>query len=77
MELRENVKELVITARSMLPEDLEEARREVAATLPALRALINMVWAMDARYAKYKEERNLLDYGDLEHMALEALQDAR
>ena len=75
VELRENVKELVKTARSMLPEDLEEARREVAATLPALRALINMVWAMDARYAKYKEERNLLDYGDLEHMALEALQD--
>ena len=75
--LRDKVKDLVGEAQAMLPSDLEEARREVAYTLPALHALIRMVKNMDARYAQYKEERNLLDYGDLEHMALKALEDPR
>ena len=61
----------------MLPADLEEARAEVAHTLPALRALIRMTQAIEEKYARYKEERNLLDYGDLEHMALKALGDER
>ncbi|MBQ7454828.1 MAG: UvrD-helicase domain-containing protein, partial [Clostridia bacterium] len=73
LALRERVKTLAKEARSMLPEDMETARAEVAYTLPALRALVGLVWAIDARFAQYKEERNLLDYGDLEHLALKAL----
>ncbi|MBQ9195599.1 MAG: UvrD-helicase domain-containing protein [Clostridia bacterium] len=75
VNLRENMKDLVKEALSLLPDDLEEARSEVAYTLPALRALVRMVWNIDAKYAKYKEERNLLDYGDLEHLALKALEE--
>ena len=75
VESRERFKELVREAQSMLPEDLREASREIAYTLPALHALVRLVWAIDARYARYKEERNLLDYGDLEHKALAALAD--
>jgi len=75
LDLRDRMKKLVQAARSLTPADMEEARQEVAFTLPALRALIRTVQAMDARYAKYKEERNLLDYNDLEHMALRALED--
>lgn len=77
VNLREAMKELVKEAQSMLPGDIEEARSEVAYTLPALRALIGMVRAIDQKYALYKEQRNLLDYGDLEHMALKALEDER
>ena len=73
VELRERVKELVKEAQSMLPGDMTEARAEVAYTLPALRALCRMVQAIDRRYAQYKEERNLQDYNDLEHKALQAL----
>ena len=75
VNLREAVKDLTREALSMLPNDLDAARAEVAYTLPALRALIGMAREIDARYSRYKEERNLLDYGDLEHMALKALRD--
>ncbi|MBQ7455148.1 MAG: UvrD-helicase domain-containing protein, partial [Clostridia bacterium] len=75
--LRDRVKELAKEARSMLPSSLAEARAEVAFTLPALRALVNLTKKIDSRYALYKEERNLLDYGDLEHFALRALRDER
>lgn len=73
--LRERMKDLVKEARAMLPEDMDEARAQVAATLPAQRALIALVEDMQARYAQYKQEKNLLDYGDLEHFALKALRD--
>ena len=73
--LRDRMKKLCAEARAMLPEDLDEARAEVAYTVPALRALCRLVQQIDARYAIYKEEKNLLDYGDLEHMALRALDD--
>ena len=75
--LRDRMKELAKQARAMVPADIDQARAEVSATLPALRALIGLVQAMDARYAQYKQEKNLLDYGDLEHLALKALDDAQ
>lgn len=75
--LRDRMKELVTEAVSMLPGDMDEARGEILFTYPALRALARMVRDMDARYAIYKEEKNLLDYGDLEHLALKALSDPR
>ena len=76
VSLRERMKKLAAEARDMLPADLEETRREVAFTLPALRALCRLTERMEQKYAQYKEEKNLLDYGDLEHMALRALDDA-
>lgn len=75
--LRDRMKELATEAVSMLPGDMDEARGEILFTYPALRALSRMVRDMDARYALYKEEKNLLDYGDLEHFALKALSDPR
>ena len=75
--LRDRMKALVTEAVSMLPGDMDEARGEILFTYPALRALARMVRDMDARYAIYKEEKNLLDYGDLEHLALKALSDPR
>ena len=75
IDLRDRMKDLAAEARTMLPADLEEARREVAFTLPALRALIALTQRIQEKFSRYKEERNLLDYGDLEHMALKALDD--
>lgn len=75
--LRENMKELVKKACSILCTDEDEARRDVESTLPALRALIRMTQDMHRRYQLYKDERELLDYADLEHMALQALRDPK
>ena len=75
VSLRDRMKALAREARALLPDDLEAARGEVAYTLPALRALIGLVTAVGRRYSQYKEERNLLDYSDLEHLALKALAD--
>lgn len=75
--LRDRMKELVTEAVGMLPANMDEARGEILFTYPALRALSRMVRDMDARYAQYKEDKNLLDYGDLEHFALQALDDPR
>ena len=73
--LRDRMKDLATEALDMLPSDIDEARGEVLFTYPALRALAKLVRRMDEKYALYKEEKNLLDYGDLEHMAIRALQD--
>ncbi len=73
--LRDRMKALAQEARSMLAADPQEERAQVAFTVPALRALARLVWAMDEKYSRYKEAKNLLDYGDLEHKALQALAD--
>ncbi|MBO4378652.1 MAG: UvrD-helicase domain-containing protein, partial [Clostridia bacterium] len=76
-KLRERMKELAGEAAVMVPRDLEEARSEIAYTLPALRALIALTKDIEKRYAGLKEARDLLDYNDLEHKALLALSDER
>lgn len=73
--LRERMKALVSEARDMMPENWQTAADEVAFTVPAIQALCDLTLSIDEKYAKYKEERNLLDYGDLEHKALQALRD--
>lgn len=76
-KMREKMKDLATEAYSMVPYDLEEAKKEIAYTLPSLRALIALTNDMWKRYAELKEKRDLLDYNDLEHRALKALSDER
>ena len=73
--LRDRMKDLVNEAVDMLPSDIDEARGEVLFTYPAMLSLCRLVRRMDEKYAIYKEEKNLLDYGDLEHKAIRALSD--
>ena len=42
---------------------------------PALETLFELVWSFDGIYAAKKEKKNLLDFSDIEHFALEILQD--
>ncbi len=72
--LREEWKERITAARKPLPEDPERAEADLRHTLPALRALCGLVKRMDARYFQLKQRRNYLDYGDLEHLTLKALE---
>ena len=47
--------------------------RELAATEPAMRALLRLVLDFEREYAKDKRRANLLDYADLEHMSAKLL----
>lgn len=73
---RDQAKELIQRARGRLPErDMEVQAREYAAMKPCLEFIARLLRAYDLRYWSLKQERGLLDFSDLEHKALEALQD--
>ncbi|MBQ4075022.1 MAG: UvrD-helicase domain-containing protein [Clostridia bacterium] len=73
--LREEWKDRIKAARGLLPEDPEKERADLAHTLPPLRALLSMVKKMHDLYQALKQQKNDLDYHDLEHFALRALSD--
>ncbi|MBR6187013.1 MAG: UvrD-helicase domain-containing protein [Clostridia bacterium] len=72
-DLREQWKKRVAEARSLFPEDREKAEKELLHPLPALRALCGLVKKMDEAYFALKQDKNYLDYSDLEHLTLRAL----
>ncbi|MBO8128130.1 MAG: helicase-exonuclease AddAB subunit AddA [Peptococcaceae bacterium] len=52
---------------------LEEHVRDLRAISPLIAALVDLVKDFEERYRRYKAERALLDFDDLEHYALELL----
>ena len=75
--LREEWKDRVRAARAVLPEDPETARAELRHTLPSLRALCGLTRRIAETYFDFKQRKNLLDYHDLEHLALKVLRDEK
>jgi len=71
--LREEWKEKIKQARDLLPENPDAAQADLMHTLPALRALCRMTESMHEKFTALKQQKNLLDYSDLEHLALKAL----
>ncbi|MCE5342253.1 MAG: UvrD-helicase domain-containing protein [Eubacteriales bacterium] len=71
---RDQMKKLAAAVGDRLPEDTALATERLNAMQPSLRALARLARVMDERYAAHKRERNLLDYSDLERMALTILQ---
>ena len=79
-DIREAFKKQIGQCVDALPRDdkaLQKAQADIAWTLPALRALGALTRKVHEHYALLKQERQMLDYNDLEHMALAALQDER
>lgn len=77
-QLRSQAKDLIVSACQALPDGddkLEALARDIAYTGPALRALGVLTRRFHERYAQLKSARQLWDYNDLEHLALECLQD--
>ena len=72
--LREEWKDRFSAARKLLPVNRSQAEADLQHTLPALRALCGLVKRMDTRYFELKQRRNYLDYSDLEHLTLKALE---
>lgn len=71
--LRDEWKKRITAARALLPEDPEKARQELQHTLPPLRALCGLVHRLHDRFFALKQQKNYLDYSDLEHLTLKAL----
>ncbi len=75
---RDQLKELVADIVASLPvgqEAMQKAADDIAWTAPALRALCQLVRRVHDRYGQEKRQRQLWDYSDLEHLALQCLQD--
>ena len=75
--LREGWKKIITDMRADAPADMDAARRDLDHTLPALRALIGLCEKTEKAYAGLKRRRNLLDFTDLEQLALTVLEDER
>ena len=73
-DLREEWKKRVSEARKILPVSEDRAEEDLRHTLPALRALCGLARKIDEKYFSAKQARNFLDYSDLEHLTLKALQ---
>lgn len=72
--LREEWKDRIKDALALLPADQESTESDLAHTLPALRGLMGLIRKMADAYFEYKQRKNYLDYGDLEHLTLKILQ---
>ena len=68
---RDEVKGCVKELLRYFSADRAACREEVRRTAPLARGLQRLVLAFSQRYGELKRERNLLDYSDLEHRAVE------
>ena len=76
--LRDELKKCVKNASEYLPNGEKELAffaEIIAKTVPAKRALAQLTKDMHDIYAAHKRRRQLLDFNDLEHLALKALRD--
>ncbi len=72
--IRNRVKKAVAKCQEQYAsQTVEEMKEAMAGCAPAVRKLIDLAEDFMERYRKAKGERNLLDFGDLEHCALEIL----
>ena len=70
---RDRMKKLAAGIASHLPEEPATAIHRLNAMQPALRGLAKLTREMDTRYTSLKRERTLLDFNDLERLALQIL----
>ena len=73
-QLREEWKDRISEARLSLPASPEKAEADLRHAMPALRALCGLAKRMHDRFYELKQQKNYLDYSDLEHLTLKALQ---
>ncbi len=72
-QARDEWKDLINNARKILPRDEEKAAADILHTLPSLRALFALTGKLMDTFFRFKQQRNYLDYSDLEHLTLKAL----
>ena len=76
-DLRDEVKNRLLKLSSMVLPDLETAWHHIAATKPHLEALAGLVLDFSAIYDAKKREKNIIDFSDMEHMAIAILKNPK
>jgi len=71
---REGMKKAVTALKEQFAVSLEDAAKDMAMTQAPLRGLAELVRTYDALYCAAKRRRGVLDFNDLEHGALKALE---
>lgn len=72
--MRDIVKKTVASMREeYFQRSLEEQEQEIRHLAPVMQVLVQLVSAFSSKYRLAKEERNVLDFSDLEHHALSIL----
>ncbi len=71
---RDGMKKAVAALKALLGASLEEAAQDLGMTAAPLRGIAELVRTYDALYGAAKRQRGLLDFNDLEHGALKALE---
>lgn len=71
--LRDGMKKLAAALAERVPQDMPAAVARLNAMQPALRGLCDFAADFDARYGQLKRARTMLDFHDLERMALAVL----
>ena len=74
-KLRDEFKKTVAKAGDRLPLPLADAIEDLPASAAEVRALRSIVMRLDEEYARLKDERSILTFGDLERRTLRALED--
>jgi len=76
-ERRKTCKEAMDKLAEGFSASSEDLLRELHITAPVMEELLELTLDFDKAYSKDKRQRALLDYSDLEHMAVELLTDAK
>lgn len=74
-KLRESLKKAVKSLAEDFAPTLCESAEDISSMTSVLRGLETLLRTFSALYTALKSQRNLLDYNDLEHLALRALED--
>ncbi len=59
--------------KSILLYNSEEAKQDQIFLYPILEALKNLIFEFEEKFAKKKQEKNMMDFSDIEHFALKIL----
>jgi len=71
---RESMKKAIAALKASLGASLEEAAQDLAMTAAPLRGIAELTRTYEALYSAAKRQRGVMDFNDLEHGALRALE---
>lgn len=73
--MRNDIKDRLAKLLKMFPSDMELQFKQMEICLPMVNELINLTMEFSEAYHRAKKEKNIMDFSDIEHCALDILID--